>query len=115
MITPGTYNPQDRTPIKKDAVKMCPHCGQVMQAPVKLMRNVMSNYYNKDTKVMVTINDDVDFVEFDGVKLWRVEKMVDGIPITCEGKFLSEEAKKAPTPPLVPPAPPIPKPIAVTK
>jgi hypothetical protein len=69
---PETYDPQKRTFIKKDQIKLCPTCGQPVTLPGKRMTGAMSVYVNPDTgKDILTTADNAETLEVNGVKLVR--------------------------------------------
>lgn len=68
-----TYNPRDRTFIKKPEIKLCPTCGHQMMADVKPMTNIMNRYINPLSGRVVAINSGDDTVEQSGVTLYRCE------------------------------------------
>ena len=70
--TPTTYNPQERSFIKKPEIKICPSCGQPIQPDVKPLGNAMNKYVNAQTgKVIGVLNDDKEEITIGDTVLLR--------------------------------------------
>lgn len=74
---PETYNPRDRSFIKKPEVKVCVTCGQPIAPDIKPMNNYMNQYVNKISGNMVILNSNDDTIEVQGVILHKVGGKAD--------------------------------------
>jgi hypothetical protein len=80
---PETYNPQERTFIRRPEPKVCITCGQPLPSEVKPLTNHMNNYVNDINGRVVTMNSNEPFVEVQGVKLRRSD-LPKEVPVVAE-------------------------------
>jgi hypothetical protein len=101
---PETYNPQERTFIKKPEQKLCITCGQPIAADIKPLTNHMNKYLNIISGNVVVMNSNENTVTVQGVTLYRVTGQDD------KGKAVSSFVPaKTPAPTTPPPTNPAPK------
>jgi len=72
--SPSTYNPQERTFIKKPENKICAACGQPIMEAVKPMSNFMNSYIanTPDAKPMI-INSNEETLTVGGVTVYKID------------------------------------------
>ena len=71
---PETYNPQERSFIKKPEQKVCVACGQPLTPEVKPMSNHMNSYIaNIPGAKAVTINSHEQTFVVQGVTLYKIQ------------------------------------------
>ena len=68
---PETYNPQERTFIRKPEPKVCASCGQPIAPDVTPMTNHM-NLYMAETGNVMAMNSNENMLEVGGVKVYKV-------------------------------------------
>lgn len=68
---PETYNPQERTFIRRPEPKVCITCGQPLPSEIKPLTNHMNNYVNDLSGRVVTMNSNEPYIEVQGVRLRR--------------------------------------------
>jgi len=90
---PETYNPQERTFIKKPEQKVCITCGQPLAADIKPLTNHMNNYLNIISGNVVTINSNENTPVIQGVTLYKVTGK------DAAGKHVSSFVPKTPVKP----------------
>ena len=100
---PTTYNPQERTFIKRPELKICAACGQPIQPEVKPMNNHMSNYLNKKTGLVVTLNSDEPYFEVQGQVLHKIigQDADGGYKTVPDKPIVKAESQSAPEGPKV--------------
>jgi len=74
---PETYNPRERTFIKKPEVKICVTCGQPIHENVKPLNTKMNVYVNDISGNKVTMMSEAEYIEVQGVRLRRSD-----VPVT---------------------------------
>lgn len=95
--SPSTYNPQERTFIKKPENKICAACGQPIQESVKPMSNFMNSYIaNSSGAKSMIINSNEETLTVGGVVVYKIDSK------TGQATF----PKPIVQTPVVPPAPP---------
>ncbi len=88
-----TYDPQQRTFIKKPEQKICVTCGQPIAADVKPLSNHMNKYFNVISGKVMILNSNENTFIVQGVTLYKVTGQ------DSTGKPVSSFAPKAPVAP----------------
>jgi hypothetical protein len=78
----STYNPQENTPFKKAAPKVCPSCGQVVQEPVRPLEHNINRFVNESTGASLVVDSKEDSITIEGVKLIRSDLIKKDVPVT---------------------------------
>lgn len=96
-----TYDPQQRTFIKKPEQKICVTCGQPIAADVKPLSNHMNKYLNTISGKVMILNSNENTFVVQGVTIYKVTGEDNtGKPISSFAPKTPVEVPKTPnTPP----------------
>ncbi len=86
---PETYNPRERTFIKRPEPKVCVTCGQPIAPDVKPLTNHMNRYVNDISGRVVILNSNEQYVNVQGVDLRR-EDIPVGTPVPVKEVVINE-------------------------